>query len=101
MPVGAPLDADGAFTAGPHTLQLQVPVAGGIAVFDVGVVVGGPVPGSVPAGAGPGVPSGLPLAGLLAVVAVAVLGVARARGRVDVIGTGGGARVPSARLASG
>lgn len=68
IPVGAPLDGGGALAVGPHTLQLAMPSAGGMAAIDVGVSVGGPVPASVPAGEGPGPSGATPL--LLAFLAI-------------------------------
>jgi len=66
VPVVAPLDGGGPVSAGAHTLQLALPTAQGMQAVNVGVTVGGPVPGSVPAGEGPAVPAGLLLLGLLA-----------------------------------
>jgi hypothetical protein len=66
VPVVAPLDGGGPVSAGAHTLQLALPTAQGMQAVNVGVTVGGPVPGSVPAGEGPTVPVGLVALGLLA-----------------------------------
>jgi hypothetical protein len=52
IPVGTPLDGGGPVSAGAHTLQLALPTASGMQAVNVGVTVGGPVPGSVPAGEG-------------------------------------------------
>jgi len=67
VPVVAPLDGGGPVSAGAHTLQLALPTAQGMQAVNVGVTVGGPVPGSVPAGEGPAAPAGLVVFGLLAV----------------------------------
>jgi hypothetical protein len=66
VPVVAPLDGGGPVSAGAHTLQLALPTSQGMQAINVGVTVGGPVPGSVPAGEGPTVPVGLVALGLLA-----------------------------------
>jgi hypothetical protein len=76
IPVIAPLDGGGPVSAGAHTLQLALPTASGMQAVNVGVTVGGPVPGSVPAGEGPAVPVRLVAFGLLA-VAGAVVAVGR------------------------
>jgi hypothetical protein len=47
-------------------VQLALPTASGMQAVNVGVTVGGPVPGSVPAGEGSTVPEGLVALGLLA-----------------------------------
>jgi hypothetical protein len=59
IPVGTPLDGGDAVTAGAHTLQLALPTASGMQAVNVGVTIGGPVPGSIPAGEGPVLPAGL------------------------------------------
>ncbi len=72
IPVVAPLDGGGPVAAGAHTLQLALPTASGMQAVNVGVTVGGPVPGSVPAGEGPAVPVGLVALGLLAAAGAVV-----------------------------
>jgi len=72
VPVVAPLDGGGPISAGAHTLQLALPTASGMQAVNVGVTVGGPVPGSIPAGEGPAVPRGLIALGLLAAAGAAV-----------------------------
>jgi hypothetical protein len=72
IPVVAPLDGGGPVAAGAHTLQLALPTASGMQAVNVGVTVGGPVPGSVPAGEGPTVPVGLVALGLLAAAGAVV-----------------------------
>jgi hypothetical protein len=69
IPVGAPLDGGGPVTSGAHTLQLTLPTASGMQAVNVGVTVGGPVPGRVPAGDGPAVPAGLLALGVLVAAA--------------------------------
>lgn len=53
VPVDDPLDGAGPLPVGAHTLQLQVPMDGGLVVMNVGFTVVGPVPSSIPAGEGP------------------------------------------------
>jgi hypothetical protein len=72
IPVVEPLDGGGTVTAGAHTLQLALPTASGMQAVNVGVTVGGPVPGRVPAGEGPTVPAGLVALGLLAAAGAVV-----------------------------
>jgi hypothetical protein len=48
--LGTPLDGEGRVSAGPHTLQLTLPTAGGMEAANVGMTVGGPVPTGVQAG---------------------------------------------------
>jgi len=81
IPVVSPLDGDGSVIAGAHTLQLALPTASGMQAVNVGVTVGGPVPGSVPAGEGSTVPGWL-----LALGVLAVAGAARAARRQVVTG---------------
>jgi hypothetical protein len=76
IPVGSPLDGGGAVVGGAHTLQLALPTASGMQAVNVGVTVGGPVPGSVPAGDAPTFPTG-PLVLMLGLLAVRVLVVRR------------------------
>jgi len=73
IPVVAPLDGGGPISAGAHTLQLALPTAAGMQAVNVGVTVGGLVPGSVPAGEGPTVPVGLLAFGLLAAAGAVVV----------------------------
>jgi hypothetical protein len=77
IPVVAPLDGGGPVVAGVHTLQLALPTASGMQAVNVGVTVGGPVPGSVPAGEGPVVPAGLVAFVLLAGLVAGVAGLRR------------------------
>jgi len=72
VPVVAPLDGGGPVSAGAHTLQLALPTSQGMQAINVGVTVGGPVPGSVPAGEGPAVPGWLFAFGLLAAAGAVV-----------------------------
>jgi len=81
IPVASPLDGGGAVSAGAHTLQLVLPTAQGMQAVNVGVTVGGPVPGSIPAGEGPVLP-----AGLVGLVLLAAAGGVIAAGRRAVTG---------------
>jgi hypothetical protein len=74
IPVVAPLDGGSPVSAGAHTLQLALPTAQGMQAVNVGVTIGGPVPGSVPAGEGQTVPAGLVALGLLAAAGAVVAG---------------------------
>jgi hypothetical protein len=70
VPLSVPLDGAGPVSAGAHTLQLTLSTANGLEAVNVGLTVGGPVPGSVPAGEGPATPFALVVLSLVAVVAI-------------------------------
>ena len=82
VPVVSPLDGGGPVVAGAHTLQLALPTASGMQAVNVGVTVGGPVPGSVPAGEGPAAGGGVPM-GWLLVLGLLAGGVLASRRRVE------------------
>jgi len=80
IPLAGPLDGGGPVVPGAHTLQLALPTASGMQAIDVGITVGGPVPGSVPAGAEPSDPLGtIPFWVLVATVLLGVAQAGRAR----------------------
>lgn len=82
VPVVSPLDGGGPVVAGAHTLQLALPTASGMQAVNVGVTVGGRVPGSVPAGEGPAAGGGVPV-GWLLVLGLLAGGVLASRRRVE------------------
>jgi hypothetical protein len=77
IPVASPLDGGGAVSAGAHTLQLVLPTAQGMQAVNVGVTVGGPVPGAIPAGDGPTAPARLDVLPLLLLAGAAAVAVRR------------------------